>query len=115
MSKHGDATAIVVRHNGRMAEDEIERLLREIDATKPGTPAQPPAKRESAEPVPRQDDSKGGGRLAFAGLAGAVMGGGAFVFAVFTPWTDAFDMGLAGAVAAFVTGYVAGPPRWFSS
>ena len=98
-----------------MAEDEIERLLREIDATKSGPPSQTPAKRESAEPARREDASQGGGRLAFAGLSGAVMGAGAFVFAVFTPWTDAFDMGLAGAVAAFVTGFVAGPPRWFSS
>lgn len=106
---------IGVGHNGLMAEDEIERLLREIDATKSGTPAQSPAKRDSAEPAPRPEEAEGGGRLAFAGLAAVLMGAGAFVFAVFTPWTDAFDMGLAGAVAAFVTGFVAGPPRWFSS
>ena len=98
-----------------MADDEIERLLREIDATT-GTPAaQPPAKPTGSEPVAREATSASGGRVAFAGLAALVMGGGAFVFAVFTPWTDAFDMGLAGAVAAFVTGFVAGPPRWFSS
>ena len=107
--------ATEVGHNGDMADDEIERLLREIDATKPGVPAPPPAKRESAEPARQDDEAGGSGRLAFAGLAGVLMGGGAFVFGIFTPWTDAFDMGLAGAFAAFVTGFVAGPPRWFSS
>ena len=97
-----------------MAEDEIERLLREIDATSAGKPAATPA----AAPTPSKDVDKassGGGRLAFAVLSGGVLGIGAFVFAVFTPWTDAWDMGFAAAGAAFLTGLVAGPPKWFSS
>jgi hypothetical protein len=114
-SQTSKAYPIPVGHNGRMADDEIERLLREIDASKPGVSAQPPARPASADPARQEAAAKSGGRLAFAGLAAAVMGGGAFVFAIFTPWTDAFDMGLAGAVAAFLTGFVAGPPRWFSS
>jgi hypothetical protein len=53
--------------------------------------------------------------MAFAGIAAGVTGVGAFLAGVFTPWTDALDMGFAAAVAAFVTAAVAGPPRWFSS
>jgi hypothetical protein len=97
-----------------MAEDDIERLLREIDATSGAKPAATPAAKPAAE-VARTDDGKPGGRVAFAVGAGAVTGVGAWLFGVFTPWTDALDMGFAAAVAAFVTGLVAGPPRWFSS
>ncbi len=97
-----------------MAEDEIERLLREIDATTAKPIAQPPAPKASAE-VARSDDSSSGGRLVFAGIAAAALGFGAFLFGIFTPWTDALDMGVAGAGAAFITALVAGPPRWFSN
>jgi hypothetical protein len=97
-----------------MAEDEIERLLREIDATSGAKPSSAPVAKPAAE-VARADDGKSGGRVAFAVGAAAVTGIGAWVFGVFTPWTDALDMGFAAAAAAFVTGLVAGPPRWFSS
>lgn len=97
-----------------MAEDEIERLLREIDTTSGAKTPSTPAGKPVAE-VARTDDGKPGGRVAFAVGAAAVTGIGAWVFGVFTPWTDALDMGFAAAAAAFVTGLVAGPPRWFSS
>ena len=97
-----------------MAEDEIERLLREIDATNAGKPAATPAATPKAS-TDVDTSSSGGGRLAFAVLSGGVLGIGAFVFAIFTPWTDAWDMGFAAAGAAFLTGLVAGPPKWFSS
>jgi hypothetical protein len=97
-----------------MAEDEIERLLREIDGANgaKATPAQPA--KASAE-VARTDDAKSGGRVVFASGAAVVTGVGAWLFGIFTPWTDALDMGFAAAVAAFLTALVAGPPRWFSS
>jgi hypothetical protein len=100
-----------------MADDDIERLLREINATTGQPPAQPgqtPARKPDAEPA-TTSGSSAGGRVAFAAIAGVVMGAGSFMFAVFTPWTSAFDMGMAGAGAAFLTGLVAGPPKWFSS
>jgi hypothetical protein len=97
-----------------MADDEIERLLREIDAanTSASTPATPAKKPAEVAPA---EGSSGGGRVAFAVGAAAVTGVGAWLFGVFTPWTDALDMGFAAATAAFLTGLVAGPPRWFSS
>lgn len=98
-----------------MAEDEIERLLREIDATNTGKPSSAPVPSSAPKAEVAKPEASGGGRLAFAVLSGGVLGIGAFVFAVFTPWTDAWDMGFAAAGAAFLTGLVAGPPKWFSS
>ena len=98
-----------------MAEDEIERLLREIDATSGAKQPPAPAVKPAAEVARTADDGRPGGRVAFAVGAAAVTGVGAWVFGVFTPWTDALDMGFAAAAAAFLTGLVAGPPRWFSS
>lgn len=100
-----------------MADDDIERLLREIDAT--GSGAAPKPGREVAPAASGGEvanaGSGTGGRVAFAVGAGAVTGIGAWLFGIFTPWTDALDMGFAAFVAAFLTGLVAGPPRWFSS
>jgi hypothetical protein len=97
-----------------MAEDEIERLLREINATTGSTPAQPPATKPSAE-VAKPDERASGGRLAFAVIAGVGLGGLTFVFSLLTPFTDNFWTAAGAAGGAFVTGLVAGPPRWFSS
>ena len=98
-----------------MADDDIERLLREIDATSAPRPqpAQAPAPRAGSE-IERAGGGAGG-RVAFAVGAGVVTGVGAWLFGVFTPWTDALDMGFAAFGAAFLTGLVAGPPKWFSS
>ncbi len=101
-------------HNGDMAEDDIERLLREVSSTTSG-PAKPATPAERTRGDVEQSGRSAGGRFAFAAVAGGVTGVGAFLFAVFTPWTDALDMGFAAAAAAFVTDLVSGPPRWFSS
>lgn len=104
-----------VMHNGGMAEDDIERLLREVNATSGAQPtgSREPATRPAADVAPTGGSA--GGRVAFAVVAAGVTGAGAFLFAVFTPWTDALDMGFAAGIAGFLTGLVAGPPRWFSS
>jgi hypothetical protein len=95
-----------------MAEDEIERLLREVERTTSGTPQK---RDETPREVEKPEDGKPGGRLAFAGISAVLLGVGGWLFGIFTPWTDALDMGFAAAVAAFLTALVAGPPRWFSS
>lgn len=94
-----------------MADDDIERLLRELNASTTGVPRDVDARSSQVE----ASGGGAGGRLAFSVVAAGVTGVGAFVFGVFTPWTDAMDMGFAAAVAGFLTGLVAGPPRWFSS
>ena len=66
-------------------------------ATSGAKPSSAPVAKPAAE-VARADDGKPGGRVAFAVGAAAVTGIGAWVFGVFTPWTDALDMGFAAAV-----------------
>ncbi len=97
-----------------MADDEIERLLREVNATSSGS-TNPPGEVQKRSSDIEPSSGGAGGRLAFSLVAAGITGVGAFVFGVFTPWTDALDMGFAAAVAGFLTGLVAGPPRWFSS
>ncbi len=99
-----------------MADDDIERLLREVSATTGAAAgANTPAARPTSTPVPQEGSSSGGGRLAFAAVAAVGMGGATFVFALFTPFTDNFWTASGAAVGAFVTAVVAGPPRWFHS
>jgi hypothetical protein len=99
-----------------MADDEIERLLREVSATTGSSAgANVPATQPSSTPARVEGTSTGGGRLAFAGIAAVGMGGAVFVFALLTPFTDNFWTATGAAMGAFFTGLVAGPPRWFSS
>jgi len=76
-----------------MADDEMERLLRDIDQTKPR-----------------------GSRLGFAalaGLGGAVVGGGVGLVLWVLPFIGPVSTALGAAIGAFVTALVTGPPRWF--
>jgi hypothetical protein len=98
-----------------MADDEIERLLREIDAT--NSPARPASGSEVAKTsnTPAVPQSGGGGRLAFSMIAAVGMGAAAWFVGLILPFTSAVSAGIGGAFAAFVTALIAGPPRWFSS
>ena len=98
-----------------MADDEIERLLREIDAA--NASAQP----KSGGEVAKKDNSpattagSGGGRLAFSVIAAVGLGAATWFVGLVLPFTSAVSAGIGGAIAAFITAFVAGPPRWFSS
>jgi len=96
-----------------MAEDEIERLLREVDAT---GGARPPADPAPASPPAREGSDRAGGvsRVAFAGGSAVVLGVAGWVVGILTPFTTATSLGFGAALGAFVTGLVAGPPRWLS-
>lgn len=100
-----------------MADDDIERLLAEIDKTTSSVPAPTsgvPAKREPAASPDAKASS--GGRVAFAGISAVVFGGAGFVVGIFTPFIlSGPSVGVGAAAGAFVTGLIAGPPRWFSS
>jgi hypothetical protein len=100
-----------------MADDDIERLIREVEATTaPTAPRSPaPAAAQPGKEVATAKSSGGGGRLAFSVASGVVMGAGAWTLGLFLPFTSAWSAGVGGATAAFVTALVAGPPRWFSS
>jgi hypothetical protein len=79
-----------------MADDDIERLLREID--------------QSPRPT------SGGSRVGFAALAavgGAVVGGVGGLLLWFLPFIGPVSTAVGAALGAFVTALVTGPPRWF--
>jgi hypothetical protein len=100
-------------HNDGMAEDEIERLLREVQQQ---SGSSQPAKASPGAVPAKSGDRDGGGvsRVAFAGGSAVVLGFGGWLLGVLTPFTTATELGLGAAVGAFVTGLVAGPPRWMS-
>ena len=103
-----------------MADDEIERLLREIDATNNSAAPAPGSAVEKPKNTPATTDDGGGGRFAFAVIAAVAMGVVTFGFGAFlwlVPFINpsALDMGFGGAIAGFVTAFITGPPRWFSS
>lgn len=104
-----------VGHNVPMADDDIERLLREVAGTsgKPGSTG-PGEVAKSPDRSPAKA-GKGGGRMAFAAISAAGFGAAAWFVGLMLPFTSAVSAGIGGTVAAFLTALVAGPPRWFSS
>lgn len=103
-------------HTGQVAEDDIERILREVNALNSGTAgtARTPAPTNSSPKLPAKSNGAGG-RLAFAIGAGVVVGAGGWVFGLLMPFVGSFSSGVGAAFGAVVTALIAGPPRWFSS
>lgn len=100
-----------------MADDDIQRLLNEIN-TATGGASQPTSSGSQPASAPPGRDlvRKGaGGRIAFAVVSGIGMGVLAWVAGVLLPFVDAFSAGVGGLIAGFATAVIAGPPRWFSS
>lgn len=98
-----------------MAEDEIEKLLREINGTNQPSASSAVAKGSEKSPARRDEPQAGGGRFAFAAIAGVTLGMAAWFVGLILPFTSAVSAGIGGAFAAFVAAVIAGPPRWFSS
>lgn len=97
-----------------MAEDEIEKLLREIAGTTGASSGE--VDKGSAKTPARQETPKArGGRFAFAAVAGGSLGVAAWLVGLILPFTSAVSAGIGGAFAAFIAAFIAGPPRWFSS
>jgi hypothetical protein len=96
-----------------VADDDIERLLREVNAM--NAPAgQQPARKADNVPATRGSESSGGagGRLAFAVGSGVVIG---WFAGLLMPFVGSFSAGVGAAFGAFAASLIAGPPRWFSS
>lgn len=98
-----------------MADDDIERLLREVDALNSGkpAPANVPAKADASVPA-KSDAKQSSARLAFAVGATVVLAPVTWFVGLILPFQSAVSAGIGGAIAAFVTAFIAGPPRWFS-
>jgi hypothetical protein len=48
-------------------------------------------------------------------IAAVGLGAMTWFVGLILPFTSAVSAGIGGAIAAFITAFVAGPPRWFSS
>jgi len=101
-------------------QDDIDKLLREIDAMNTGA-VQP---RADSAPVPRPGSEAAtvkpagstGGRLAWtgvsavgAGLAGGVVG----TILTMLPTMGTLSTAVGAALGGALVGFVSGPPRWF--
>ena len=95
-------------------DDDLERLLREVEAATSGTPARPsnvPATTGGSTPARAQGEAAGGrfGQAlrtgASAGGAGAVV---VFLFVFMLQWLPFIDNPFSSAVGAFVGGFLAG-------
>lgn len=93
-------------------DDDIERLLREVEALEGKRPASPAPKSESA-PEPAEG---GSGRMSWT-LVSALGGGGAgFLVGLllgFLPWVSAMSTAIGAALGAALVALIAGPPSWF--
>lgn len=107
----------LLRHTDVMADDDIERLLREVGAANAGGSSTPERSSPSKSPAKKDDSSGGGagGRLAFAVGSGIVIGGAGWFAGLLMPFVGSFSSGVGAAFGAFLTAIIAGPPRWFSS
>lgn len=95
-----------------MAEDEIERLLREVSGTSSSPAHQQDQAAKAQSDVARTGSTSG--RLAFAAISGAVIGAGGWFVGLLLPFLGAGSMGVGAALGAFATAMITGAPRWFS-
>lgn len=98
--------------------DDIDKLLREIDAMNAGKAGGVPAKPEekAVEPAP-PTESGGGGRLAWTGasaVGGLFVGGFTGTVLMFLPYVGPASTALGAAIGAAAAAAVSGPPRWFN-
>jgi hypothetical protein len=111
-------------HNCVMAEDDIERLLREVaestgSRSGSGSSAGPGS---GSKDVARQAETSSTAsmlglarsRVGFAVVAGAVIGFAGWVVGLVLPFLGAGSMGTGAAFGAFITVLVTGAPRWIS-
>ena len=106
-------------HDGGMSQpDDIDKLLREIDAMNagpgPSSALPAPAQNKAIEPAP--GSTGGSGRVAWAGasaVGGLLVGGVTGTILTFLPSVSTVSTAVGAALGAAVAGFVSGPPTWF--
>lgn len=106
-------SAELMMHTDGMASDDIERLLREVNALNSGASPQPAASKEVAKSSAKSTGA--GGRVAFAVGSGLVLGAAGWFGGLLMPFVGSFSAGVGATFGAFAAALIAGPPRWFSS
>jgi hypothetical protein len=102
-----------------VGDDDIERLLREVDALEGGRGQQQPgvpAKQPGKQVQPAGGEPGGSRRLAWVALAGA--GGAVTGFIIgallsILPWVSSMSTAVGAALGAALVALISGPPRWF--
>ena len=93
-----------------MADDDIEKLLAEINRATGGVAGRTPAPLPPAQsPAPRTNPTS---RIGFAVIAAVGGAGLTWFIGLLMPFVSATSAGIGGAIAAGLTALVAGPPRW---
>ena len=108
--------------NVRMADDEIERLLREVAGATGSTPDARAGSSAGSGDVSRADSAStpasalafARGRFGFAVIAGAALGVVGWAIGLFLPFLGAGSMGAGAAFGAFTAVLVTGAPGWLS-
>lgn len=98
-----------------MDDEELAKLLREIDQMGGATGAQPPATTPPSSEVAPVEAGSGKGRwVAVATVASGV--GGFVVGSVlwFVPWVDPASTGLGAALGGAIASLIGRPPRWLN-
>lgn len=101
--------------------DDIDKLLREIDAMNkgratPGQPAVPAASTPPGLPATQDVPSGGGSRAAWTGMGavgGLVAGGVVGTVLTFLPAVSTVSTALGAALGGAIVAFVSRPPKWF--
>jgi hypothetical protein len=93
-----------------VADDDIEKLLAEINRATGRASGQPPV----PIPAPQAPASRATAtsRIGFAVVAAVGGAGLTWFIGLLMPFVSATSAGIGGAIAAGLTALVAGPPRW---
>jgi hypothetical protein len=95
--------------------DDIDRLLREIDAMNAGQGAALPAPEQNRAIEPAKP-AGGSGRVAWTGasaIGGLLAGGVVGTLLTFLPYVSTASTAVGAALGAALAGFVSGPPAWF--
>jgi hypothetical protein len=114
---HGRAPGWPPWNDGAMSQpDDIDKLLREIDAMNAGQGAALPAPAQKAAIEPAATSSGGSGRVAWTGasaVGGLLAGGVVGTVLTFLPYVSTASTAVGAALGAALAGFVSGPPAWF--
>lgn len=100
-----------------MDDEELAKLMREIDQMGGSSGAQPPAAAAPSSEVEKTGTESSGGKGRWVAVATVASGVGGFVVGSvlwFVPWVDPASTGLGAALGGAIASAIGRPPRWLS-
>lgn len=99
-----------------MDDEELAKLMREIDQFGGGSPSPTPASEAQAPAdTGKEVATTGGGKGRWVGIAAVTSGVGGFLVGSvlwFIPWVDPASTGLGAALGGAIAALVGKPPKW---